>query len=444
MATNTIGKLSVVLTARTAGFQSAMKKAGETVARLSKAVGVGALAIGAMGAAAIAAAAGGLAMLTKQQLSATDALAKSSDRIGITTEALAGLEHAAGLAGVESETLRSSLMKMNRTIGDSINGLPAASRAFDRLGLSAASLSRMRSEDAMALIADRINGLGTQAEKTAAAMEIFGRQGVMLMTLFQSGGDGIRSASREAERLGLSVSRIDAAKIEAANDAMTRARTVFQGIGRQLAVAVAPAIEAVASRFVKLAESGGGVGVTVRASVMVALSAIAALADGWDSFMLGVKASGAVFLDFKATALEAIASVTSGLQKFAAMLPGPVAAPVLALAPGVSGMATTGAQIARKEARGIIAGMAESGFGDRIRGFASGLFDQDGTRIANAQQDTTEAIHDLTAEVKRQTDVLRDALGRATPGDQASLIRVLDRLAIGITSPNTRSLVGAT
>lgn len=447
MSKNTIGKLSVVLTARTAGFQSAMKKAGETVSRFGKMIGVGAVAAGALGAAALAAAAGGLAALAKQQLAVTDVLAKSSDRIGITTEALAGLQHAASLSGVGTDALAKGLIRMNRIIGDAMQGIPAASDALTNLGLSSAELARMRTEDAFADIADRINALGTQAEKTSAVMAIFGKEGASFLNLFGQGSEGIRAAAEEARLLGMSVSRFDAAKIEAANDAVTRLQTVFQGIGRQIAVAVAPAIQMAADRFTDWAKSAGGVGERVRAVVIGVVVAVASLADAWDELTAGIRTAEAAWLRWKAAGLDAIADVAGALGGIARFLPGPLAAPAMALGPGVGGMARAAAAAARAESSGLLAGITTGALGDRIRGFGSGLFDPNASElrpVVDAQAETTEAIRDLTDEVRRQTDTLRDALGRATPGDSASLIRVLDRLAIGLSGPSTRSLVGVT
>src|SRR3990172_9608385 len=55
---------------------------------------------------------GGLGALVKSSIDAGDALAKTADRLGITTQALAGLRYAGDLAGVSAEQLDTSLGKM--------------------------------------------------------------------------------------------------------------------------------------------------------------------------------------------------------------------------------------------------------------------------------------------------------------------------------------------
>ena len=55
--------------------------------------------------------------------------------------------------------------------------------------------------------------------------------------------------AKESELLGLSMSRVDAAQIEAANDSITRAQGVFEGIGNQIAVSLSPLVSELAANF---------------------------------------------------------------------------------------------------------------------------------------------------------------------------------------------------
>lgn len=424
-----------------------MNRAGEMTRKFAGAAKAAVLSVGAIGAAGLAAAAGGLALLTKQQLAATDALAKNADRIGISTEALAGLQHAASLSGVATATLDKSMMRFNRTLGDAINGSGTASDAFARLGLRAEDLAKLSGEDSLGLIADRINALRTPAEKTAAAMAIFGREGANMLTLFAGGSEGLRKAQEEAGALGLAISRVDAAKIEAANDAMQRARSVFSGIGRQIAVTVAPAIESVATRFSKWAQDSGGVGEKVKSAIRGVVSAIAVLGDAWDAVTNGVRTAEAAWLSWKSKALDALAAV---VEKAAPIVP----ALAGVLGGGAAQIATAGlgdtaaasiraaARLAASEATASLLAARESGIGDRVRGFGAGLFDDTGATIANEQRRTTDAVEAVASAIERQTNILTESLGRLTPGDQTSLLRVLDRIAIAAYGGGRR-VVGA-
>jgi hypothetical protein len=109
-------------------------------------------------------------------------------------------------------------------------------------------------------VADQINRLGTQAEKAAAANYLFGRSGQSLLNLFSQGSEGIAAFQREAEKLGLTYSRLDAAKIEAANDAMTRLKGAGRGLITQTTIELAPAIEAVATALTESMIASDGFG----------------------------------------------------------------------------------------------------------------------------------------------------------------------------------------
>ncbi len=81
-----------------AGFRRGLDKTGQAMKRMAK-----------VGAVMTVAAAAGLAYMVKRQMDAIDVIAKLSDRLGIATEDLVGLQHAASISGVSTESLNKSL-----------------------------------------------------------------------------------------------------------------------------------------------------------------------------------------------------------------------------------------------------------------------------------------------------------------------------------------------
>ncbi len=65
----------------------------------------------------------------------------------------------------------------------------------------------------------------------------------------RNGGDAIRNASKEVKDFGLSLSAIDAAKVEAANDAMDRVGLATEAVQNRIAVELSPIITAMANKF---------------------------------------------------------------------------------------------------------------------------------------------------------------------------------------------------
>ena len=215
------------------------------------------------GAALAAAGIYGIGYMIKQQMAAIDATAKLSDRLGIATEALVGLQHAAQISGVEAETLNKSLEIFSRRLGEVDMGVGQATYALDKLGLDYKMLIDRSPAEAIGIVADQIASLKTQSEKAAAANYLFGRSGQQLLNLFDQGSKGIAEFQREAERLGLTFSRFDAAKVERANDALTRAKSVMIGLFRSATIEIAPYIDAAATAFANWATEGEGVGIKV-------------------------------------------------------------------------------------------------------------------------------------------------------------------------------------
>lgn len=265
----TVGALNVILSASSAQFSAGLKRARSDMRSFTRFVTsstsliAGALGIGISGFA--------IKQFIGGQMEAMDVTAKLSDRLGITTESLVGLQHAADLAGVSSEELTNGIEKMLKT-------LPGGGST----------------EDAFNAMAEKLMGMSNAFDRAKAVTEVFGKSGQRLLPLLMSGAAGIKAAQQEAERLGLTFSRVDAAKVEAANDAMTRLSAVLTGIGRSIAIEVAPFVEALSNHFIEMGTAGAGASTRVVDSFGWVLKAAAKLADifellkaGWHS-MAGV------------------------------------------------------------------------------------------------------------------------------------------------------------
>jgi len=202
--------------------------------------------------------AAGLGLLVKKSLETNDALAKTADKLGITTQSLAGLQHAANLTGVAQTTLTKALTKQQKAIFNADRGVLTYKQHFDALGLSTEALKQQSPDEQFKTIAEALKNVESQTQKTAIAYDIFGGRGTALINTLALGRDGLEAAAAEADALGLAVSRVDAAKIEQANDSFTRLKGVAAGVGNAIAANVAPYITALATQFVNAAKEAGG------------------------------------------------------------------------------------------------------------------------------------------------------------------------------------------
>ena len=270
-----------------AAFKSVNQAAGRLAASAAK-IGV------AFASAGVAAA----AALTKMQMSNIDSLAKTADKIGVTTEALGGLRHAAELTGVGSDTLDMAMQRLTRRVSEAANGTGEAKNALIELGINAANLEKLPLDVQMEVIADAMGDVKSQSDKVRLAMKLFDSEGVSLVNTLASGSTGLQQMAKEADTLGITVSRVDAAKIEMANDAVTQSKGVFTGLGNQLATAFAPIIQGVSTDFHQAALDTAGFG-------NIGQDVADALVSGFGKFLDTVQMVEHGILSIKLAALKA-------------------------------------------------------------------------------------------------------------------------------------------
>lgn len=246
--------IAVDLVARTAAFGRDMSNAARDVNKMTKAAETAQRVVARLGA-ALAGYVGIRAIkgMFTSAANEIDRLAKTADKLGMTTEALAGLRHAGEMTGVATGTLDMALQRMTRRLAEAAQGGGKAKGALAELGLSAQALARMTPDQQFAAIADAMGRVGSQSDRVRLAFKLFDSEGVALVNTLKLGSQGLQQAMRDAEALGLTISRVDAARIEAANDAMTRARQAMSALGLAAAIHLAPAIEQLSVRLANLA-----------------------------------------------------------------------------------------------------------------------------------------------------------------------------------------------
>ena len=231
-----------------------------------------------------AAAAAGFAILVKRSFDTVDALVKARDQVGATTTALAGLKLAGLQAGVGFESIVSGTLKMQRSLVEAATKGGDLARAYENIGLSARDLLTKSPDQQIAQIADAFGRIQNPAERTALAMQLFGKGGAEMIPLLKGGSAEMAKWAEQAQKLGLAISDIDAEKIDAAGDAVATAGAALEGVATQFAIAFAPSIQAAAQAFTDfvaganafrgvvgvIAETFGGVGKAIGESRVAA------------------------------------------------------------------------------------------------------------------------------------------------------------------------------
>lgn len=223
------------ITAETSGLTKGLGDAQTRLATFAK-----------IGAAATAAVAAGVIALTKASLANIDVLAKQARSIGLATDAFQRMALVAEEAGVEAGQLSQMLGLMQRAADSGHD-------AFGRLGISIAEIQGLNPDEQFARVAEALSAITDPTEKTAIAMDIFGRSGRAAINMLEDYRAKADEARQFQERFGIAVGQTASDQVEAANDAVGRLGMVMQGLGNRIAVYVAPAIELAANKLIDLA-----------------------------------------------------------------------------------------------------------------------------------------------------------------------------------------------
>ena len=199
---------------------------------------------------------GGLGLLVKKSLDGIDRISKLSRTLGIATNDLRKLELAAGLSGVELETLARGVRTLNAGMFDFVEkGTGTAVDAFGALGISAEELQQLGLSQQMEVVADAMSEVENQSDRVRLAMKLFDSEGVALVNTLGGGSDALREMTTELDNMGLSINRVDAKAVEDANDAILRASAAAGGLSQKFTVELAPSIEATAEAMQGLTDN---------------------------------------------------------------------------------------------------------------------------------------------------------------------------------------------
>lgn len=243
MSVRSLGSLTLDMVLKTGNFLGPMDKAQRETQRNMRQMQADAKKAAA-GIAAITgtatAAAAGIYAYAKSNMDAIDANAKLARSLGGTIDGLRAVNMEASDSGIDG--MEASLNRMNRRLGAvEMNGGPAL-KTVERLNLNLQEMQDMDVDEKLAYIADRIKESGVSSQEAARHLQQLGFEQRNATELFMKGGDAIRSSRQEIEDYGLSVSMLDAAKIEEANDALARIGLSAESMGNTVAIKLAPAL----------------------------------------------------------------------------------------------------------------------------------------------------------------------------------------------------------
>jgi hypothetical protein len=283
------------------------------------------------GAAGTIAGAAIIAGIVNSSRKSIDVLAKKSDQLGIATEKLAAFQHLGELTGVSTESMNSSLERMSKRLGEAAQGMGAARPQLERLNLSASELVKLAPDEQYQKIAEAVKGLSTQSEKAAATAAIFGREGLALLNTMEAGAAGFAAAEKDVLAFGTAISRVDAAKVEEANDSFERVQEALKGVAIQLTVKLAPVMKVIADQFVNAARESGGFTDQIVSGINLAIEAVAFFADTIRGLQVVWKLAEVAAMGFISLTLTGLDELQKAAAGALSWIPGVDIAPSAAL-----------------------------------------------------------------------------------------------------------------
>ena len=187
---------------------------------------------------------GGIGLLVKNSLEATDRIGKLSGVLGISTKDLQTFKLASEIGGIELETFAKGVRRFTDNIGDFKLGVGEAKVSFEQLGISTKDVLAIENDQValLGLVADKLNEVEDGAIKTKLAIEIFGGRGAELINVLDGGTDALVKFAEESQRFG-SLTSGQVKAVENFNDSVVRLKTVFFNLVNQIVANLSPALQ---------------------------------------------------------------------------------------------------------------------------------------------------------------------------------------------------------
>ncbi len=173
-----------------------------------------------------------------------------SEKLGVGVEWLSAMKHEATMMHVEFGSLESGLTRMQKNLADiAMGGGKEAAAALGLMHIKIEDIIDLGADKQFATIADGIAAMKNPTDQAMAAMHLFGKGGADLLNILKGGSEGMEQAAHDAERLGVSINEVEAAKLLEADAAMKEISETVQGLYIKIAEKLTPSIKEAAGEL---------------------------------------------------------------------------------------------------------------------------------------------------------------------------------------------------
>jgi len=198
---------------------------------------------------------GAFATWIKQSIDAADQVNELSQKINVNAESLQKWGFAASVSGGSMEDTATAIKKLSVNISEAASGSDSAKAKFDAIGVSFLDSSgKIRTADSVMLdISDRFQSTANDANKTAIAIDLFGKSGTSMIPVLNEGSASLQEMMQQAQDLGLVMSQESLTAADNFNDSLTTLVGVSRGYANHIAEALLPTLNTLTGYLISTA-----------------------------------------------------------------------------------------------------------------------------------------------------------------------------------------------
>lgn len=219
------------------GFKKSLSNIGTTASKALTGVGVAVLAVGA-------AFVKGVKDVSDYGSEVND----MSQKMNLATDTYQKWSYIFKQNGSDISVMQMGMKTLSNAVVD-------GSKAFDKLGVSLEDARAMSPEELFEVSIQKLAEMEDGADRTALAVDLFGKSATELLPVLNSGADGIAQMKKEAELYGLIMSGDAVAASDAFGDALELAKQTMSGARNFVIANFLPAMTRGVTSFTKFASS---------------------------------------------------------------------------------------------------------------------------------------------------------------------------------------------
>lgn len=258
-----------------------------------------------------------------QAIQLGDDLVDLNAQTGVAVDKLMELQMAFELNGMKAEQVQPVLAKMQKLIAEAGSGSAEAAAKFAAMGISIDEIQGLTADEQLMKIGEAIKRIENPAQRAAAAMEIFGKSGAKLLSVFGSGGKDDPGGMQEVRKmLGNQTALLleNAGVFGKASDLLGLAGNKLRGFFVGVASEVVPQLMTVIEKSASLDFSKAGQIFGQRMAIALEIvSQIASIFDGLADRMPQIGNGLVLAIDAITAAISPLLGVFNALVKIGAL-----------------------------------------------------------------------------------------------------------------------------